>query len=306
MLKEAVDSTLKQSYEHVEIIIVDDGSTDETKQTADALANDHTNIKCIRTAKQGPGPARQAGLDQAIGEYVQYLDSDDLLLPEKLKQQVAFLENEAAIDVVYCQQSLTDLSANLIEHHWMRTGERHLTMFPAMLGGRIWGTAVPLYRRTLLNMAGPWKALSNFEDWEYDCRVAIHANKLAYVEQNLVNIRRHQEEHYGSEVNRHTNKLIDRTTALKLIASHADTANIKHEHLEYKKFIRFCFFTCRQNAKAGLKRQAQELLVMINKFSANSLKHKCEYHSYYILSQLLGWQFMGKISAQFDRLRSVL
>src|SRR5438477_12648790 len=89
MLGEAVASVVAQTYRPIEIIIVDDGSTDETARVADELANDFTQV--IHQANAGPGAAREAGRLVERGEFVQHLDSDDLLLPRKFELQVAGL-----------------------------------------------------------------------------------------------------------------------------------------------------------------------------------------------------------------------
>jgi glycosyltransferase involved in cell wall biosynthesis len=91
MLVDAVESVLAQSYRPLEILIVDDGSTDDTPAVADALAADHPEVQAIHIPNGGPGVAREAGRRQARGEFVQYLDSDDVLLSEKFQSQVRAL-----------------------------------------------------------------------------------------------------------------------------------------------------------------------------------------------------------------------
>ena len=63
---------------------------------------------------------------------------------------------------------------------WKRTGERISTMFPSFLQSRWWDTSTPLYRREVTDLAGPWLALRNEEDWEYDCRIASKRGRLHY------------------------------------------------------------------------------------------------------------------------------
>ena len=89
LLREAVASVLAQTYRPVEIIIVDDGSTDATGREAEALAEAHSEVHTIHRKNGGPGAARETGRLAARGEFIQYLDSDDLLLPTKFELQVA-------------------------------------------------------------------------------------------------------------------------------------------------------------------------------------------------------------------------
>src|SRR6266566_2626754 len=88
MLREACASVIAQTYRPLEIIIVDDGSTDDTADTAADLAQTNPQeIRVIHQSKTGAGLAREAGRRNARGEFIQYLDSDDLLLPRKFELQ---------------------------------------------------------------------------------------------------------------------------------------------------------------------------------------------------------------------------
>src|SRR5258708_33538471 len=93
MLREAVASVLGQTYRPIEIVIVDDGSTDNTTEAAQGLAAGYPEIRVIHQPNAGVGQAREAGRLAARGDYIQHLDSDDLLLPGKFALQVAALED---------------------------------------------------------------------------------------------------------------------------------------------------------------------------------------------------------------------
>src|SRR5438128_9687032 len=88
LLREAVASVLAQTYRPIEIIVVDDGSTDNTAREVNALAESHPEVRAIHRDNGGPGPARETGRRAAQGEFIQYLDSDALLLPTKFALQV--------------------------------------------------------------------------------------------------------------------------------------------------------------------------------------------------------------------------
>lgn len=96
-LPEAINSIRQQNYTPLEIIIVDDGSTDNTAQVADTLGSD---IRYIRQKNAGPAAARNAGLRIARGEVIAFLDVDDLWPPNKLEIQLARLQEDPQPDIV--------------------------------------------------------------------------------------------------------------------------------------------------------------------------------------------------------------
>jgi glycosyltransferase involved in cell wall biosynthesis len=100
-----VDSALTQTYPHREVIVVDDGSPDHT---AAALKSFEDRIIYIRKANGGPASARNAGIARARGEYIAFLDGDDLWEKEKLSEQAAFLAGHPDCGLVYTNLSVID------------------------------------------------------------------------------------------------------------------------------------------------------------------------------------------------------
>lgn len=90
-LNEAIDSALNQTYKHIEIILIDDGSTDGTANQFKIWTEQ--GIKCVRQENSGASSARNHGLDLASGEYIQFLDADDVLHRDKIKRQVEEMKN---------------------------------------------------------------------------------------------------------------------------------------------------------------------------------------------------------------------
>jgi len=108
-VREAVDSVLAQTFQDFELIVVDDGSTDTT---AEGLGPYGDRLRTIVQARQGVSAARNRGLEMAVGEWLAFLDSDDLWLPQKLETQVDFLNRNPQAEI--CQT----------EEIWIRNGRR--------------------------------------------------------------------------------------------------------------------------------------------------------------------------------------
>ncbi|MBV8397562.1 MAG: glycosyltransferase [Acetobacteraceae bacterium] len=89
----ALNSALGQSHPSIEVVLVDDGSTDDLDLLRTSAAK-HGNIEVIRQAGHGPGAARNAGIDAAHGQYIAFLDSDDLFLPTKIAEQLRLMEDQ--------------------------------------------------------------------------------------------------------------------------------------------------------------------------------------------------------------------
>ena len=108
LLKEAIDSVLGQDFDDFELIVVDDGSTDDTP----GLLQSYPNICVVRQDRRGVSAARNAGIRRASGRFLAFLDSDDLWLPGKLSAQMTFFKTHPK--AVICQT----------EEVWIRSGVR--------------------------------------------------------------------------------------------------------------------------------------------------------------------------------------
>ena len=101
-LKESVDSVLCQTYNDFELIIIDDGSKDKTKEVIASYQK--TNIRYIFKEHRGVSSARNLGISEARGEYIAFLDSDDLWMPKKLALQKNFMETNPKYSLCYTEE----------------------------------------------------------------------------------------------------------------------------------------------------------------------------------------------------------
>ena len=101
-----VQSVLEQTYKNFEILIIDDASPDKTIEICQKLTD--PRIKIVHQANRGLAGARNTGVRHAEGEYLAFLDGDDLWLPQKLEKQIAHLENSPAVGVSFCRSAFID------------------------------------------------------------------------------------------------------------------------------------------------------------------------------------------------------
>ncbi len=109
IVKEAIESVLVQDFADFELIVVDDGSTDNTSEI---LGEFESDIRVIRQSNSGVSAARNRGIQASVGRWIAFLDSDDLWLPKKLSRQVDFFNSHE--DAKICQT----------EEQWIRNGMR--------------------------------------------------------------------------------------------------------------------------------------------------------------------------------------
>lgn len=302
MLREAVGSVIAQTYRPIEIVIVDDGSTDDTPTAIAALTSAHPEIRALRIANGGPGVAREAGRQLAQGEFIQYLDSDDLLRPQRFTRLVDALRGDPDAGVAYGMTRYCDERGNEIRATWKDPNQRQRTMFPSLLCQRWWDTPSPLYRRSVIDGAGPWTALRLEEDWEYDARIAAVGTRLAFVPEVLVDIRMHGEAMLSRGAALDPARLRDRATAHELIFSHAKRAGISSDAPEMQHFARELFLLSRQCGAAGLEDESQMLFDLAREASG-AARDRLQFRLYARLGRLLGWRRAGKLAVLSDRLR---
>lgn len=99
-LPETLQSILGQSYQSLEVIVVDDGSTDNTREVVAHFASDQ--IRYLHQENRGQAAARNRGIREAHGELIAFSDADDVWLPEKLERQVEVFRRNPSADIVYC------------------------------------------------------------------------------------------------------------------------------------------------------------------------------------------------------------
>lgn len=171
---QAIESVFKQNYRPIELVIADDGSTDNTESKISewiARTQPDSDFTLIYSRKPngGASSARNWGARHSNGEFILFLDSDDYLLPGAIDRAVEHLRDDD-LPYVYFRVQLTD--ANL-----QPKKEFHGREFAGTdndLTDYLWHTMSPVYRRSTVKKVGPWsEELTAVDDWEYGTRVKL-------------------------------------------------------------------------------------------------------------------------------------
>jgi glycosyltransferase involved in cell wall biosynthesis len=120
-ISRTVDSALKQTYHDLEIIVVDDGSTDNTSELMHSLYAEDKRVVYIQQVNTGVAGARNRGLSAARGDFVALLDSDDIWLPRKLELQIACLQRFPEIGMVWSDMEAIDPDGKVFNPKYIRT-----------------------------------------------------------------------------------------------------------------------------------------------------------------------------------------
>ena len=304
MLLEAVACVEAQTYPRVELILVDDGSTDGTGALCDRLVAERPQTRrAIHQPNAGPGAAREAGRRAARGEYIQYLDSDDWLEPRKLEAQVAALEGDGGAGVCYCRTRERHVDEPPADRPTLRTGDRLDSIFPSFLAGRLWQTVTPLWRRTASDRIGPWTSLRVEEDMEYDARAGAEGVRPAWCPEWLAEHRHHEGLRASGGGTLDRAKLADRAKAHELIYRHALRAGVSAGAPEMQRYARELFLLSRQCGAAHLADGPRRLFPLSREASGPARARGLDFRAYRAAASLCGWRLVGAVACQADRLR---
>jgi glycosyltransferase involved in cell wall biosynthesis len=176
-IRQAVESVLAQTYRNLEVIVVDDGSTDGTREIVQSLRSTDGRVRYIWQENSERAVARNTGIKNARGDYIAFLDSDDLWLPRKLELQLEVLAaHRSMVMAVSWFEMVDDSGATMQNCETPTVEETARPDFHCLLAqaNRI-GSPCPLVRREVFDKAGMFtldSTLICFEDWEMWTRAA--------------------------------------------------------------------------------------------------------------------------------------
>lgn len=194
-LREAVDSVLDQTYENVEVIVVDDGSTDASREVIESYGE---RVTAIFQENCGVAAARNNGVAAGSGDFVAFLDADDRWLPDKVKKQVAaFVDDEVGLVHVGLREidgEGNDVCSRSDGMSGSVADELLLFERPVILGG---GSGL-MVRRTVFDAVGGFDtAMSTSADWDLFYRVASRY-QVGFIPDVLLEYRVHHSNMHGN------------------------------------------------------------------------------------------------------------
>jgi glycosyltransferase involved in cell wall biosynthesis len=178
-LLEAIRSAINQTYRPIECIIVDDGSTDNTKELVEAMATETSEgsiLKYISQPNSGAQVARNCGTAAATGAFIQYLDSDDILYPDKIQQQVNYLMQHKECDGVF-----GDWQIGSVEKNETVVAYKDEDLITQMLTKRCIANFSFLMRRTIVQKIGDWDVnIKRNQEIDFHLRGVLAGGKFDY------------------------------------------------------------------------------------------------------------------------------
>jgi len=288
-IRECVESVLNQSYKNIEIIVVDDGSTDDTISIIDSYSG---KINLIRSAHRGLGGARNLGNEIARGKFISWLDADDIAHPKLVEIQAAFLESHSEIALISTNFSAFDesglISTSYIKEYYSAIGEmggidkiyqkkecfpveidpsklkQNFTSFVSIYSGMVykrlvWGNfihppTVMLRTSVVRATAKLDESIPTAEDWDYFIRVSRVA-PVAFIDFPLIDYRIH-----ANQLSSRTNSGLITTNIIRVFEK---LKNFDHDLYQRNlKYFRYKLGLFHANAAYTLSEESCTMSIM--------------------------------------------
>lgn len=225
-LCQCVDSLISQTYENIEIILINDGSTDSSGSICNKYAMHDARVKVIHKSNGGQTSARNAGLEAAIGKWISYIDGDDYVSPSYIALLVGKAD-ETEADIVFADFFFdygirTEICRN---YDWTLQGLKGLEKYIAYTWTCLWGN---IHRRSLYtdNDLGSPTDITYCEDFHLMIRLCFFAGKIAKVSEALYYYRQQ-----AGSIMHNLNKKTERDERW----AYADTINFLKNHDSYSE-----------------------------------------------------------------------
>jgi glycosyltransferase involved in cell wall biosynthesis len=262
LVGEAIDSVLSQTYEDLELIVVDDGSQDETRQFVSSYSS---RVTYLYQKHRGVSAARNRGIEQARGEYLSFLDSDDLWFKEKLNLQMEYLKSHPEILICYTDEI------------WIRKGVRVNPMKKhRKYSGMIFEHCLPLcivspssvmIRRKLLDEVGIFdETLEVCEDYDLWLRISARY-PIQFIEKPLIVKRGGHKDQLSRKWNGQDRFRI--RVLVKLLKE--DYISPHQRELAWRELVKKCKIYGKGCIKRGKNKEGEMILSLTEKYKPANL-----------------------------------
>lgn len=184
-IKQSIESVLRQTHADLELLVVDDASTDDTQAVVEAVSDERVTYIKLKE-NQGAAGARNAGARQASCPLIAFQDSDDVWRPRKLERQMAYLRQHPEYDMIYCpyRKHIGGQEIDVPNAGWR--GSLAGRIFPHLaLRNSIGAPTMLLKKDCFLALEGFATDLEALEDWEFALRFSLR-HEIGYVDEVLV------------------------------------------------------------------------------------------------------------------------
>jgi glycosyltransferase involved in cell wall biosynthesis len=195
VLSETIDSVLKQTYGNIEIVVVDDGSTDGTGKVAEGYL-ESGKVRSYRQENGGPGAARNMGIAVARGEFLAFVDADDSLMMDSIEKRMAFVDEVGGLELVYSNYFIRWSKGESTARFDGTYPEKYRSLCREYVHGVVFEgstselfgipfdfwTGTILIARNLMERVGPFRTdISIGEDRDMWIRLSMNVGRIGYV-----------------------------------------------------------------------------------------------------------------------------
>ncbi|WP_157942209.1 glycosyltransferase [Salinibacter altiplanensis] len=188
-LEQAVESILNQTFEDFEFIIINDGSTDGSKDILDKFAGQDERIRVVHQENRGLIKSLNRGVDMARGQYIARMDGDDISYPERLEYQVQFLHRHSNVGVVGTNVEKIDAEGRF-KGSWSPPTEPEIVSWKLLFNTCLCHPSVVIRQSLLEALGGYAEWAKHAEDYELWTR-AVQVSQLSNIPDTLLKLRRH-------------------------------------------------------------------------------------------------------------------
>lgn len=248
LLPKAVKSVLEQNHQSIEIIIVDDLSTDNTKEVIASFQNEKIKY-VVNSRAKGANGARNTGVLMAKGKYIAFQDSDDIWLPTKIEKQLKYMEENTEVDMCFCSLNIDDFS-RVVPNRKVESEEIHAQL----KRGNFISTQTIFVKAEIAKEILFDEKLMRFQDWDFCLRLS-EKYKVHHIDEVLA-VAEVQNDSIGKQVNQAEalKQFFDKFPDLKdenlitksfqhFVVSHRDkkNGNMFLSNIHYAKYFSYQF-----------------------------------------------------------------